>query len=381
MINSKLVSINITTTLFFIFLAGCGGSSSNSNSVDIPPVLEQPTTPSVIPENNTVKNVEGDISYLKLTNRDPDCGAYVGSYLANIVDLQEGHIITSHLTVTATDTQCTLISNNIPNHDIGGNTTTGKSFATKVQPNTLSYTLNIPRNPTKQVTPIYIEKIATMLTLNGILLNGVDLDMDSAFCYHPDINATLNIGLGTRQQCGLNADWYAVPANNSDIVTLDEFTGHSFDGRYHYHGDNDGLSNVGSEDTLSLNSTDVEPSGSPVIGFAPDGFPIYGHYIYDQSINGLRKVTSSWKTYTDERVTATNSNVVAPSIETHERGLFVEDWYYEQGSGDLDECNGMTDAYGNYGYYYTEEYPYGPICNFGQPDSSFTLESSAFIGE
>ncbi len=377
MIPSQLRNIKIIILSLFVFLNGCGGSNSENEPL---PVIEQPEAPS-IPENNVIKNIEGDISYLKLTNRDPDCGAYVGNYIANISDLQEGYILESLLTITATDTHCTLFSNNIPNHDVGGNTTTGKDFASKVQVNTKAYTLTIPRNPTKKTTPIYVEKIATMLTLNGILLNGVDLDMDSAFCYHPDINATLSIGLGTRQQCGLNADWYAVPANNPDIVTLDEFTGHAFDGRYHYHGDNDGLSHIESGQTLSFNSNDVDSSGSPVIGFAPDGFPIYGHYIYDQNINDVRKVTSSWKTYTQERISTVNSSVTAPSITTHRRGLFVEDWYYEEGSGDLDECNGMTDVYGNYGYYYTEDYPYGPICNFGQPDDSFTLDSSAFVGE
>jgi len=58
--------------------------------------------------------------------------------------------------------------------------------------------------------------------------------------------------------------------------------------------------------------------------------------------------------------------------------MFVEDWYFQAGSGDLDECNGMTDAYGNYGYYYTEEYPYGPLCSFGTPDSSFIKPSSEY---
>mgnify|MGYP000281495661 FL=1 len=220
--------LGITTCLI---LAACGGSEQNTDS---PPPIETPVeTPAPspsLPENNTSKNIEGDISYLKLTNRSPDCADYVGSYLAQIVDVQQGSWLNSYLTITANDSHCTFTSNNIPNHDVGGNTTTGKDFASIVQPNSQAYVLNIPRNPTPQTQVSYIEKIAGKLTLNGMLLNGVDLDMDSAFCYHPDINTPLNIGLGTRQQCGLNADWYAVPANNPDIVTLDEFTGHAFDG-------------------------------------------------------------------------------------------------------------------------------------------------------
>jgi hypothetical protein len=290
-------------------------------------------------------------------------------------------LLDSHLTITATDNYCTFTSNNIPNHDVGANTTTGKDFASQVKQNSKAYTLTVPRGPVKQSSPTYINKEAGMLTLNGILLNGVDLDIDSAFCYHPDINAPLSIGLGTRSQCGLNADWYAVPVINDTIVTLDEFSGHAFDGRYHYHGDNSGLSHLDSSDTLSFDPDEVDPSGSPVIGFAPDGYPIYGHYFYDVSIGGLRKAQSSWNTYITERTAPQGSSVEAPSIITHPRGLFVEDWYYEAGSGDLDECNGMTDAYGNYGYYYTEEYPFAPLCVMGQAHTSFILDTSAFEGQ
>jgi hypothetical protein len=364
-------------------IVSCGGSESQTGVVEQiiieQIIIEQPSVQ--LPVNNIEKNLEGDISYLTLTNRDPDCAQYVGQYVANIVDMQQGVLLESHLTITATDDYCTFTSNNIPNHDVGANTSTGKDFASQVKPNSKAYVLTVPRAPIKQNNAVYIEKVAGMLTLNGILLNGVDVDVDSAFCYHPDINTPLNIGLGTRSQCGLNADWYAVPAINATTVTLDEYSGHAFDGRYHYHGDNKGLSHFHASDTLSLTNDEVDPSGSPVVGFAPDGYPIYGHYFYDIEIGGLRKVKSSWKTYTTERITPQGSSIEAPSIETHRRGLFVEDWYYEQNSGDLDECNGMTDAYGNYGYYYSEEYPFAPICVMGQADASFTLSNSSFVGE
>ncbi|MBV1907943.1 MAG: YHYH protein [Kangiellaceae bacterium] len=100
-----------------------------------------------------------------------------------------------------------------------------------------------------------------------------------------------------------------------------------------------------------------------------------------QSINGQRKTTSSCIPYSDERVTPQGSSVEAPSIATHVPGLFVEGWYYESSIGDLDECSGMTVVYGNYGHYYTEDYPYGSICVVGQLYNSFIFDSSAFIGE
>jgi len=384
-----------------LFTMGCGGSSGDSNTT-ITPSVEPPTTetpntetpntetPSTetpatgtpeennLPENNLTTNSLGDISYTKLVNRNPDCAAYVGSYSATIHDSQQGSEFTSNLTIAADDTNCTMSSNNIPNHDVGEETTTGNNFASEVAPNILDYVITVPRNPTKSAAATYVRKQGGFITINGIMLNGIDLDMDSAFCYNPEFTTPLNIGLGTRTQCGLFADWYAIPAANPDYVTLDKFTGHPFDGRYHYHGDNEGLSNVEQGDVENPSSTIVDPSGSPVIGFAPDGFPIYGHYFYDTETNTLRKAKSSWVVYETERETPDGSAISAPTIATHPRGIFVEDWYYSPETGDLDECNGMTDAYGNYGYYYTEDYPYGPLCSFGTPDPSFVLENTAY---
>ncbi len=376
MINTYRQTRALLYIVCLLILPISGASQAKSTSVN-----EKSHSHLVIPDNNTQRNSTGDISYQKLTNRHPDCAEYVGNYWAQIVDVQQGLSINSYLTITANQRHCTFTSNNIPNHDVGHNTTTGKNFSSMVKANAKAYILKVPRQPEVKESPTYIQKRPGKLTLNGILLNGVDLDMDSAFCYHPEINAPLNIGLGTRRQCGLNADWYAVPANNPSIVTLDEFTGHAFASRYHYHGDNHGLSNIASKHNLSPTINEVAPSGSPVIGFAPDGYPIYGHYFYDVTLGGLRKAQSSWQTYPQERETPQGSTIIAPSINTHTRGIFVEDWYYAPNSGDLDECNGMVDAYGNYGYYYTESYPYGPICVIGQPHRSFTLNASAFVGQ
>ncbi len=355
-----------------LLLVACDGDSSSNGGT------EQSLWPAEPPPNSLSPNSQGDISYLKLSNRDPDCAAYVGAYHATVLDIQQSVHYDNTLVITADENFCSFSSNNIPNHDIGANTSTGNDFATRVGPNTLNYVLSVPRHPTKTATASYVQKVGGSITLNGILLNGVDLDMDSAFCFNTEFTTPLQINLGTREQCGLFADWYAIPAANPDYVTLDEYTGHAFSGRYHYHGDNDGLSNVNQAASLGLDSADVDASGSPVIGFAADGFPIYGHYFYDAETNTRRKAISSWITHTSERAAPQGSSDPFPPIATHPRGLFVEDWYYLEGHGDLDECNGMVDAYGNYGYYYTEDYPYGPICNFGAPDPSFTKDKSEY---
>ena len=59
-----------------------------------------------------------------------------------------------------------------------------------------------------------------------------------------------------------------------------------------------------------------------------------------------------------------------PSTDDFSLGHFVQDWEYVEGSGDLDECNGMT-VNGSYGYYVTVGYPYVVGCYKGAVDESF----------
>ena len=54
-------------------------------------------------------------------------------------------------------------------------------------------------------------------------------------------------------------------------------------------------------------------------------------------------------------------------------GQFIGDYEYADGSGDLDECNGMT-VEGQYGYYLTDDYPYVVACYAGTPSGTFGSE-------
>ena len=69
---------------------------------------------------------------------------------------------------------------------------------------------------------------------------------------------------------------------------------------------------------------ETSPS-SPVLGFARDGFPIFGPY--DDAGNLQRGASFG---------------------------------------GDLDECNGKIDSNGNYGYYFTVDPPFAPVCLRGE---------------
>jgi hypothetical protein len=80
-----------------------------------------------------------------------------------------------------------------------------------------------------------------------------------------------------------------------------------------------------------------------LFGYAFDGYPIY-------SGNGLND--SSWS-LTTPSLFATNTWAAHT---------------YVGGSGDLDQCNGRTDANGNYAYYTTDTFPYVIGCYRGVVD-------------
>ena len=100
---------------------------------------------------------------------------------------------------------------------------------------------------------------------------------------------------------------------------------------------------LASEETDCFFTPEEVAEAPQLAGYALDGFPIY---------TGIDQYTSSWQ-LTDESLFAT---------DTWAAHTYVE------GSGDLDECNGLTDADGNYAYYTTAEFPYVLGCFAGVVD-------------
>ena len=109
---------------------------------------------------------------------------------------------------------------------------------------------------------------------------------------------------------------------------------------------------------------------SPVIGFAADGFPIYGTIFRDKD-GKIRRARSGYALKTTQRPSPPNGPGGMPD------GTYLEDYKFT-GKGDLDECNGRTGVTpeypeGGYHYFITDTFPYQPRCLKGTPDSSFRL--------
>ena len=116
-----------------------------------------------------------------------------------------------------------------------------------------------------------------------------------------------------------------------------------------------------------LKSQGASDAVMTLIGWAADGFPIYGrhgHSIADDVDSSLKVITGSYQQ-------VANADVNRPATDTYAMGTFTQDWEYIEGSGDLDECNGrmgVTPEFPNgiYHYFATDSYPYLPRCVKGE---------------
>lgn len=285
-----------------------------------------------------------DITNKILTETSPDCANFDLTYTSEITDLQQRQNFEGAVIVSATDDACIILSNSIPNHDVGGES--DRNFATPMAQIGTAFTIS--RNP--QVSGSSSE--LTHQRFDAILLNGVVVHILSAGCYNPDgrrADRQGNVLVG----CAHDDPWLIDPMSPLAPFAEDEHHGHTQpDGRYHYHGN-----------PMALFDSTPGANGSPLIGFAADGFPIYGSYFRDQS-GSVRKAKSGYSLRSGTRPDGNDNPGGAYD------GLYRADYEYT-GGGDLDACNGMTVS-GTYAYYVTDAYPWVIACLTGTPDPSFS---------
>ncbi len=275
-----------------------------------------------------------DITDQLLANRGENCADHVNNYLSTATDAGTGTEYNGRLDVTVTSTQCVFSTNATPNHTFNdGANTFPNEFATQAD----EYRVPLTPSFAAQNTALSLQ------VDDAILLNGVKVDLLAAGCF--------GIGNG---RIGCNDDsqpWRYDPMFATNGFRVDSHNAHTQpDGTYHYHGEPNAL---------------FDQSGSvasPVIGFAADGFPIYGSYIEDGGT--VRKIEPSYQLKAGQR--PSGDGEPGGSYD----GAFRDDYEYVSGSGDLDECNGMM-IDGQYGYFVTDQYPYIVGCFKGTIDDSF----------
>lgn len=224
----------------------------------------------------------------------------------------------------------------------------------------------------------------TMGTI-GVFINGVSLyDYRDGVAWDDGSNALCG-GPGNLP-CpggpGAVMDWNrdAIPA---EMAGFDCSKGHPAMGQYHHHQnpsafklDLDVVSNIcnlyDADGLYAIDST----QHSPLIGYAYDGFPIYGAYGYKNAdgTGGIVRIRTSYElgTTPDRTTYPDGTNVPdGPAFDaTYFRGYFKEDYLYVSHPGQeefLDEHNGR--------FCVTPEYPAGTYAYFCTVDENW---NSAF---
>ncbi len=461
--NNAATEITYTVTVVAAGGGGGGGGSSTSN-----------------PDLNETTNGFKDAILLSLS---PDCTAYATDTEANwdlglsAVDY-DSHGITDTSNLTNTDpffpgtntssyvrmdlviatswnqptydydnvaqtndlntaTHCRMFSNMVPNHDFGlpveGPNGNGWINAIDHQDWQVTYIPVSPTLSTSPGVPFDTPRNPTVyMDYDGIILNGVGIAMDSGFCYRTYIDTgALSLqsnDAGNSSGCGGNQGWHELPAYNifdpsepEMAANFDPYFAHGFVGTYHYHAITHPLTD-NTEQTAAPHDSSGNDISSPVIGFAADGFPIYGHWFEDGAGNivqaesgyslinsGINPDASGFGQTRAEQ--GTELNGIPPTqadLDHHndvawvggtlspdgtardyrffgdplgggfvsfglELGRYEWDWEYDSGNtGNLDQCNGRTNAAGDFvGYYVTDKYPFTPPCTWGDRELSF----------
>ena len=233
-----------------------------------------------------------------------------------------------------------------------------------------------PLNPTQNSgTPT-----ATTMGNIGVFINGVALfDYRDGVAWNPATNSLCG-GPGN-PPCpggpGATMDWNR-DAILAEMSGFDCSKGHPAMGNYHHHQNPSAfdldlnvvstICNLYDADGLyAIDST----QHSPLIGFAYDGFPIYGSYGYANTdgTGGIVRIKSSYQLKT----TRGTGNV--PSETSWPLGTFREDYEYVNHSSQsdyLDEHNGR--------FCVTPEYPNGIYCYFTTVDSNWNSAYPYAVG-
>ncbi len=258
----------------------------------------------------------------------------ITSWMVNVTGLTgysglTANVQSVHYTNTDVYVSCTCI----PGYDIGPwagnpNTPANQNFCFKITHN--------PQQNTGTLT-------ATPLGHVGIWTNGVSIfNARDAISYN-------------------NQNVWHQDALPNEGASFDDCLGHPApNGEYHHH--------VNPTCLYDDQSTSIH---SPIIGYAFDGFPIYGAYAYANA-NGTGGITRMRTGYRLRNITTRTTlpdgsaaSFAGPVVSLqYPLGKYIEDYEFVSSIGDLDEHNGR--------FCVTPEYPLGTYAYFVTIDSNQT---------
>lgn len=246
--------------------------------------------------------------------------------------------IANEVEITVKGSTRHIRSNGIPDHATG-------AFPNQNNPNTISpqrYDFDVTTKPKLRQKPSEYR-----MQPFGVAVNGVVFDPFAAEWWHGD----------------RNSGWQYEPQGGSIDLGLDENNAHvQPNGAYHYHGIPHGL----------LKKLSGETPRMTLLGWAADGFPIYGPQAYSDAQDATSPLSAMKSGYRVKAGPRPTRNSPGGNYD----GSFIQDYEWAAGVGDLDANNGRSGVTpefpeGTYYYVLTESYPFIPRQFAGMPDSSF----------
>ena len=232
-----------------------------------------------------------------------------------------------------------VATHGMPDHAVGDYPNAHDPVPLRVQ----SLRLEMPPAPRAAESPVPLG-----MWLFGVAVNGVPFEPSGPFW-----NADGRSGWQFEVMHPANAVALGIDVNHAHTQGR---------GMYHYHGMPTGL---------LWNLRVAEPARSMLlVGYAADGFPIYGPDRPGEAADPgspTRRMRSSCRLRGGLRKNGPKGRF---------DGTFVEDFVFEAGRGDLNECNGRrgpTPEFPDGTYYYvlTEDFPYIPRSYRGKPHPTF----------
>ena len=278
-----------------------------------------------------------------LVNRDGARGQSTDSRIHAIVSQIPANV--TRVQYNATD--AFVESTGIPSYPIGP---WGRNPNT---PSNQNFKFRIPRSPQKQNG----NNTLTGLGPIGVLVNGV------VFFNPTDARSYNNQRIWWEDAIpviGKNNGW-------------DKALGHPAPrGDYHHHQ---------RPELLLRDLCDNSHRHSPLIGFASDGFPVYGPYgfVNTNGSGGVKRMNSRYRLRNmTTRTSLPNGPPLPPSqhgppvSSQYPLGIYSQDYIYVKGAGDLDEFNGRVCV--------TPEYPNGTFAYFATIDAKGDSAFPYFVG-
>ena len=253
-----------------------------------------------------------------------------------------GTIAANVQSVYYTTTDAYIETQGVPSYNVGPWT------ANPNTPSAQNKTWVLPLTPTENTGT----KTTTGLGPIGVWSNGTAMFNPMDGYYWNNTTGAIAQGMGT-----WNRNAYIFEG-----VSFDACLGHpNQTGTYHNH--------VIPKCLFAYSNSTVH---SPIIGYAFDGYPVYGPYGYTNT-NGTGPIIRMTPSYTVTTATTRSQGpsmsttvTISGAASTYYAGTFLEDYVYTPGYGTLDQYNGrfcVTPDYpnGTYAYFVTVDASNNPI--------------------